>query len=354
MNSLALIDMFVRGIAVGAMLVTGLSVGRSGVGPRTQLIVLLASLSICFWLITESSTLWSALGHAYPLVIPAYPIAGMFWLLVLTIFEDRPFRAWMLVPAAVLLATGFLCDYLGQPTWLWSARNLFGGALSLHAVFVVARGWAGDLVEGRRRLRSVVLGFGALFGVANVALAFISRLDPSGPWMEFTAGHPLGGAIFALVILAAAVVFLQARSAVFGASRRVAPAVDGRTEAAERLMLGKLNELMAAGGWRQEGLTIGEVARRLGEPEHRLRRLINRRLGHRNFADFVNGYRIDAAKQRLADPQDARTTVAAIAFDLGYGSLGPFNRAFRAATGSTPTEWRRKALQVSPELQQAV
>jgi AraC-like DNA-binding protein len=67
----------------------------------------------------------------------------------------------------------------------------------------------------------------------------------------------------------------------------------------------------------------------------------------------VNSYRIEAAKRRLADPAEARSTVAAIAFDLGYGSLGPFNRAFRIATGSTPTEWRREALAGSPDLQKA-
>jgi AraC-like DNA-binding protein len=33
-----------------------------------------------------------------------------------------------------------------------------------------------------------------------------------------------------------------------------------------------------------------------------------------------------------------------MAFDLGYGSLGPFNRAFKADTGVTPTEWRRRTL----------
>jgi AraC-like DNA-binding protein len=87
------------------------------------------------------------------------------------------------------------------------------------------------------------------------------------------------------------------------------------------------------------------LARDLGTPEHRLRRLINLRLGHRNFADFVNGYRISAAKDRLANPADAETTIAVIAFDLGFGSLSPFNRAFRATTGSTPTRWRAEALQ---------
>ncbi len=101
---------------------------------------------------------------------------------------------------------------------------------------------------------------------------------------------------------------------------------------------------MATEPWRRERLAIGQLAQELGLTEHRLRRLINSRLGYRNFADFLNARRVEAAKQRLASPTDARTTVAVIAFDLGYGSLGPFNRAFRAATGATPTEWRRQAL----------
>ena len=79
-------------------------------------------------------------------------------------------------------------------------------------------------------------------------------------------------------------------------------------------------------------------------PEHRLRRLINDQLGYRNFAAFVNARRIEAAKQVLANPGEARRTIASIAFDLGFGSLGPFNRAFKEETGETPTEWRRRAM----------
>ncbi|WP_414673883.1 helix-turn-helix domain-containing protein [Marinimicrobium sp. UBA4509] len=29
-----------------------------------------------------------------------------------------------------------------------------------------------------------------------------------------------------------------------------------------------------------------------------------------------------------------------IALDLGYGSIGPFNRAFKRHTGLTPTQYR--------------
>ncbi len=34
--------------------------------------------------------------------------------------------------------------------------------------------------------------------------------------------------------------------------------------------------------------------------------------------------------------------VLTIALDTGFGSIGPFNRAFKAHTGMTPTEYRRE------------
>lgn len=97
--------------------------------------------------------------------------------------------------------------------------------------------------------------------------------------------------------------------------------------------------------WRQEGLSIGTLANEVQVPEHVLRRLINGHLGHRNFSAYVNAHRIEAALKILADPARARTSVATVAFDHGFGSLGPFNRAFKGATGETPTEWRAKALE---------
>jgi AraC-like DNA-binding protein len=36
--------------------------------------------------------------------------------------------------------------------------------------------------------------------------------------------------------------------------------------------------------------------------------------------------------------------VLTIALDAGFSSLGPFNRAFKAETGVTPSEYRRQAL----------
>jgi AraC-like DNA-binding protein len=345
--------MFVRGIGVGAILVVGLNFLRGGVSRHARWATVLASCSIAAWLITESHTLWGAFGFNQLILIVAYPVAGLFWLFVITVFEDRPLSVARFGPAILLLASGLLTEpaHGALRDGLWAGRNVVGALLTLHAALVVARGWRDDLLDARRRLRALTLGFAAVFSTVEVVAALVSRLDPDGPWLLIETGGPLAGAVFAVVILTAATLFLQARTTVFGGPPRPAPVGDSRAEAVDLQALQKLNDLMNLGGWRQEGLTIGAVASQIEIPEHRLRRLINQRLGHRNFADFVNGHRIDAAKARLADPAQAGVTVAAIAFDLGYGSLGPFNRAFRAATGATPTAWRRQALGGSPDLE---
>jgi AraC-like DNA-binding protein len=93
--------------------------------------------------------------------------------------------------------------------------------------------------------------------------------------------------------------------------------------------------------YRHDNLTIGTLATKLRIPEYRLRRLINQKLGYRNFNAFLNNHRIEEAKAALADPAQAEVPVITIAIDAGFQSLGPFNRAFKAMTGVTPSEYRR-------------
>ena len=99
-----------------------------------------------------------------------------------------------------------------------------------------------------------------------------------------------------------------------------------------------------AHAYRAEDLSVASLAARLAVPEYRLRRVINQRLGHRNFNAYVNGLRLAEARAALADPQMRERPVLTIALDVGFGSIGPFNRAFKAATGLTPTEFRKERL----------
>ena len=75
-----------------------------------------------------------------------------------------------------------------------------------------------------------------------------------------------------------------------------------------------------------------------------MRRLINQRLGHRNFNAFLNGYRLDDVVAALADPAQEAVPILTIALDAGFQSLGPFNRAFKSRIGMTPSEFRRAQL----------
>ncbi len=127
------------------------------------------------------------------------------------------------------------------------------------------------------------------------------------------------------------------------AAPAIGPSQPAPTEdSAHRKLVDALMRLMADERiYRQENITIGTLATRLKIPEYRLRRLINQQLGYRNFNVFLNNHRIEEAKAALADPAQAEVPVITIAMDTGFQSLGPFNRAFKAVTGVTPTEYRR-------------
>jgi AraC-like DNA-binding protein len=96
--------------------------------------------------------------------------------------------------------------------------------------------------------------------------------------------------------------------------------------------------------YRDETLSIARLAGLLGEQEYRLRRTINGQLGFRNFSAFLNSYRLAEVKAALADPAQRDVPIITIALDAGFGSLGPFNRAFREAEGMTPSEFRARTL----------
>jgi len=150
--------------------------------------------------------------------------------------------------------------------------------------------------------------------------------------------------VIEVAILTIATAMLDADSALL-APPRLQTAADAADDwsPAERVLQGRLEAVMQQRIWLEPGLTIGLLATRLEVQEHRLRALINRRLGHRNFSAFLNTHRIAEAQRRLADSAQVDLPVLTIAMDLGYGSLAPFNRAFREVVGQTPTEFRRSA-----------
>jgi AraC-like DNA-binding protein len=87
-------------------------------------------------------------------------------------------------------------------------------------------------------------------------------------------------------------------------------------------------------------LTLAELALQFRLPPRRLSQLVNQGRG-RNFADWVNHYRIKEAKRLLADPASGIRSVLDAMYAAGFSSKSSFNALFKASTGVTPTEFMR-------------
>ncbi len=339
-----ILDLLLRGMAVGTQLGLAIALARSAEDRGFRIVILLLFISSISLTLTGVPQIFRMMGSAQILLwLIQIGGAGYFWLFSVMLFEDRRLTWMSTAPSVALTIIGLFGQYgpraLAPATW--GIHNVIGLLLALDALIVIIRSGQNDLVEARRRLRVPILLLIAVFSIVISAVQIGQGLGFNSPWYQFA-----NASIQALLGIGGVVVLLEARSTLFGVSPGGRSAtVDARPIDDSQIWLDRLQQVMDIEAlWRREGLTIGDLASAVGLPEHRLRRLINDQLGHRNFASFVNQRRIAEARTLLSDPASGARTVASIAFDLGFGSLGPFNRAFRDETGLTPTEYRRQKM----------
>lgn len=89
----------------------------------------------------------------------------------------------------------------------------------------------------------------------------------------------------------------------------------------------------------EESISLKDLSDRTGIPAHHLSMSINAELGQ-NFFQFINSYRIEEACLLLAKPEFQNQNVLNVGLLAGFQSKAAFNKAFKAATGKTPTEYR--------------
>ncbi len=88
-------------------------------------------------------------------------------------------------------------------------------------------------------------------------------------------------------------------------------------------------------------LTLNKLSLKLRIHYNQLSRIINERFGL-SYNDFINRYRVEEAKKRLAAPEEKERTILDIAYSTGFYSKSVFNAAFKKFTGMTPSEYRKK------------
>lgn len=348
------LELALRGGAATTFVLLSIFLLRDG-GDRT-----LARLGALFAL---STTVWalnfppvSGWVHqwALPLVMLSHGKAAAFWLFTRALFEDG-FRMrrleWGVWLALVLLGGVWLVrGSLGLPTQpVQMPHQAAQIVLAASAAWIAWKGRGADLVEPRRRARLAFVLLSSLMMI-GVTASYIAPGRPPPIVIDLNVIRMFVMAVaMALLVAGLRSRELFARRADPHAPTDGAPtAAVACSDPAEARLLSRLRRLMEEERvYRLEGLTIGGLGARLGCPEYALRRLINGRLGYRNFSAYLNGWRLADARAALLDPAQREVPVSTIALDAGFGSLGPFNRAFKAAEGVTPSEFRERAAQAA-------
>jgi len=84
-------------------------------------------------------------------------------------------------------------------------------------------------------------------------------------------------------------------------------------------------------------LTLHKLAAHLSISPNYLSQTLNETLGI-NFFDYVNQWRIEAARPKIIANKD---TVLDIALEVGFNARSSFYKAFKQVTGQTPSEYRK-------------
>ncbi|MFZ6777518.1 helix-turn-helix domain-containing protein [Undibacterium sp. Ji83W] len=357
LDPLVLLDAALRGTLLALLLLLSAILGRD----RPQLLVVRSGIALCLglavqvisatpWFETMVPRLWQA-----PLVAISVANAVLFWVFVQALFDDdyilRPWQ--VLVWFAVAALSALNCAVVaGSATVIApltvGVQRAIPLMFAILAALAAAKNWRTDLVEQRRRLRAFIVIAGSIYTV----LLLIARL--SSPQGRLAGGTAMADVLVLLLIIAV-VTFRMLKlghldlfplPAVSPKEQAVLPAhplpVIAPDTGEDKLVIALQKLMQDERHYRSEDLTLASLAGKMQIPEYRLRKLINQQLGYRNFNAYINAFRLDEARAALSDPAQRDLPVLTIALTSGFQSIGPFNRAFKAATGLTPTEYRKE------------
>jgi len=291
------------------------------------------------------------------------------------------YRAATLAPAILWLVSRYLfVDNATVPRWIWGlmlsymALRTYGSltignapdfttayvltyvipqlvmlGFSAHAILMAFQGLSSDLVEPRRRVRVPFIPAMGVLVAAVLMNGFIRAAQTySGVALPIVPNEFLFAYMFLITLwfnvkvmrlegeALQVIVLPREQQPVRLSPVPTAARKTDNTAMVQRIFTVLREEKLYA----RPGLTIGELAQRLSMQEYRLRRVINKELGYRNFNQFLNEFRIAEACRRLELPPEQREPIANIAFDVGYSALSSFNKAFKDIHHVTPTQYR--------------
>ncbi|MEM9838897.1 MAG: AraC family transcriptional regulator [Pseudomonadota bacterium] len=333
-------------VLMAALCALAIRDGLRGTAARLGMLLAIASIGHAFASLPsayEAPDVVESIGGFFGITAPAF-----LWLFGLAVLDDD-FRMtpplWVVFALSCFVKVGWWVQTLGIDAPFddlhYNGTYVIILGCTAHLGVSALRGWQEDLVEKRRQSRILIVASIAVSGLITA----LSELTGLGPETETLIGHALAlplvlWTFFALVSLRPS--FLAVTTHETGPSSRTTAALS--LEPKDQLAFDRLMEEMTdKEAFLEPDLTIRLLSERIDVQEYQLRKLINSTLGHRNFAGFVNGYRISHAQTKLQDPAAARLPILTIAMDCGFQTLSTFNRAFKTITGETPSAYRKRS-----------
>jgi len=332
-----------------------LLIGLYYLGFHRQLLAarLIALLCICLIAVVAwaSSFVEGSFTTHYLLVRLVFATPAVLWLVAHFALEDNQFISplmWLvLLGYQVVHAIGsIIVPELSQTFGFLSQISYpFMLGLIIHVITIALRGKSGDLVEPRRRIRVPFAVCLASILAVLIALAMVISLLSDVPQSLILSMTIFCNGLLFLLALTVNLTSLriadQSESGV-NEARNTEPVKDDPNEKGRSIsprILNRIRELMIEQKlYRDSSLTIGVLADKVHASEHKVRYVINKEQGYRNFNQFLNQYRVAEAEELLL--KSAETAIYDVAFEVGYSSLSSFNKAFKEITGVTPTNFR--------------
>ncbi len=332
-----------------------LLIGLYYLGFHRQLLAarLIALLCICLIAVVAwaSSFVEGSFTTHYLLVRFVFATPAVLWLVVHFALEDNQFISplmWLvLLGYQVVHAIGsIIVPELSQTFGFLSQISYpFMLGLIIHVIIIALRGKSGDLVEPRRRIRVPFAVCLASILAVLIALAMVISLLSDVP-QSLILSMPIfcNGLLFLLALtvnLTSLRIADQSESGVNEAhnTELVKDDPDEKGRSISPRILNRIRELMIEQKlYRDSSLTIGVLADKVHASEHKVRYVINKEQGYRNFNQFLNQYRVAEAEELLL--KSVEMPIYEVAFEVGYSSLSSFNKAFKEITGVTPTNFR--------------
>lgn len=346
-----LLEGMLRAMAAGLFLATAIVIGRSFKLPGR------ASGALCYaskaaHVLAQFPPAMLPLGGMYLLLdLPSVVGASLAWIFATEFFEESPkFDRRKLIPIVLVLVNAIIAKMMEPEIarMFWLLHNFMTVGLMSHVIVVVFRSWSGDLVERRRLIVAPLFLFSCVYSISVAFVQTVETFSLSGREPSiFAASVLLGSSLLGIIV------FGQAGPSLFRQDKTITPSSTVKVPTAtltpaERMIHSDLERIMRTERlYRIQNLRISTLAQQVRVPEHRLRHLLNQGLGFRNFNAYIAQWRIDEARDALADPEQVTVPISTIGIDSGFQSLAPFNRAFKRETGLTPTEFRAQAMQAA-------